>query len=52
MNNEVIETRMIDKHGDEVVITQLGVNDYCAYWMNGNCSVRGTLEQVMEEIKK
>lgn len=52
MNNEVIETRVIDKYGDEVIITQLGRDDYCAYWMNGNCSVRGTMEQVMSEIRE
>lgn len=51
MDNPVTETRMIDpKTGDEVILTQLGSDDYVAYWMNGDCSVRGTLQQVLKEI--
>lgn len=51
MDNEVTEFRVIDKRGDEVVVTQLGKDSYCGYWMIGNRSIRGTLDQIMTEIK-
>ena len=51
MDNEVTEFRVIDKRGDEVIVTQLGRDRYCGYWMIGNRKIYGTLDQIMTEIK-
>lgn len=35
---------------DIIEIWRYGRNDYCAYWVNGDYSIRGTLAEVMTEI--
>ena len=52
MNNPVVVDRMLNPRGEEIILTQWGDDDYDAYWTNRNYSVRGTLEQIMEEIKE
>lgn len=36
--------------GETIEIWRYGVNDYSANYMQGDCSTRGTLMQVLEEI--
>lgn len=43
----------IYKAGNETItITKFGPNDYNVYFHNADCSVRGTLLEVMQEINE
>ena len=37
---------------EEIMIWRFGVNDYSAEFINAECSVRGTLKEIMEEISE
>lgn len=41
------------KAGDETItLTKFGTDDYSVYFHNADCSVRGTLLEVMQEINE
>ena len=46
-----VETTFTTKAGDVITIQRYGVDDYDATW-DDTFSVRGTLLQVMQELKK
>ena len=46
-----IETIFIGKSGSVITIYRHGQNDYCALW-NDEFSVRGTLRQILDELKE
>lgn len=50
-NAPTVETTFTTKAGDVITIQRYGVDDYDATW-DDTFSVRGTLLQVMQELKK
>ena len=50
-NTPTVETTFTTKAGDVITIQRYGVDDYDATW-DDTFSVRGTLLQVMQELKK
>jgi len=53
MNNPRTVCKLISNHtGEEIILTQWGDDDYDAYWTESDCSVRGTLSQVIKEIEE
>jgi hypothetical protein len=51
MDNPVIISRLTSMvTGEEIQIIQYGHDDYEAYWTQSDCSVRGTLAQILDEV--
>ena len=45
-----MEEARINVGGHEMVIERFGKNDYSVYYVEGDCSTRGTLAQVFSDI--
>lgn len=37
---------------NNIIITKYGENDFDAYFVNSDCSVRGTKHDILQEIKE
>lgn len=51
MNDATLESVFIGKSGSRILLWRFGWNDYSASW-GDEYSVRGTLQQVLEELKE
>ena len=49
-NDATMESVFVGKSGYKIILWRYGWNDYSASWED-SCSVRGTLQQVLEELK-
>lgn len=46
----MIEAACVTFPKDSVTIRRYGPNDYAIYFDNADCSVRGTLQDIIEEL--
>jgi hypothetical protein len=50
MEGATLETKLMASDGEIMEVWRAGKNDYWVNFIMGECSVRGTLAQVMNEI--